>query len=332
MHLLRRSGKLAAFFAGAPPPAPILVPFPWATSPRGTVPYHVGNPLETSADRESYARRYRIDSDGVPYRHCEAEPPQYSPLVVARYALKQLAIAAAATAPEEAAAARARACSVLDALRRSGQATGAWGNGPASDAMTSETASAMVQGVVISALVRLVDGRPDDQLAELLDRAFDRIWTSVESGGTRSALEGGAFLEEFPRRPPSHILNGCVYGLFGLYDLADALSHDGARRAAAHVESTLDRAIARFDAPLGWSRYALDVYGHAPLASVHYHAAHVALVRVVALRSGGQNLTRAAQRWDVALRSAGRRIAVAPAKVAQVLWMRYLRRLPLQEG
>lgn len=332
MNLHRALTKLGEFVSGGPSSEPRLIPFPWADARSAPPPYYTPNPVSNVDGRGGYAQRYAFDSDGIPYQALPDGGRRYSALVTARYALKQLAIGADPVDPTGSAQAHGRALQVLPALVASARDGVAWGNGPTADAMSSTIPSAMVQGVVVSALLRIVDGRPDAELSDVLDRAFACVWRPIAEGGTRSTLDGGPFLEEFPRQPPAHILNGCVYALFGLYDLADATGHAAADHAAQAIERTLGRTIARFDGPLGWSRYALDVYGHRPLASVHYHAAHVALVRIVGQRSGQESLAAAAQRWERALRTPAVRLLLAPVKAAQVIAMRGFRRLPLNEG
>lgn len=166
----------------------------------------------------------------------------------------------------------------------------------------------------------------------VIERAAGRLMAPLGAGGTRSTLDGSPFLAEFPREPPSHILNGCIYGLFGLYDLADALGDSQAASLAAAIEGTLASKISRFVTCLGWSRYALAVYGHAPLSSVHYHRYHIVMARILAQRTGAPQLADAARRWESALAATLPRILNGALKSGQVLWMRDVRRLPLREG
>lgn len=199
-----------------------LHPRPWSEP---NVPYYVSQNEPNDDGFSGYSGRNCFDHDGVPYWRTP-KGRIYNPLVIARYAMRMLTLAQGIRDCE---AAR-KACSVLPALLASGRATGAWGQGPSPETMSSRAPSSIVQGAVISALTRfsVSDGSPE--LQGLIDRAVDRLIRPVEQGGTLSLLAEGPFLEEAPGTSLLHILNGCLYGLFGLYDAADGLSHRGADR------------------------------------------------------------------------------------------------------
>jgi hypothetical protein len=319
-----RLHKAGEFLRGLDPDSYRITHRPWGVA---RAPYFFGRPLSNTDGHGGYTKWNRFDGDGVPFSEDRGRPV-YHPLVVARYAMKMLEIASSTGEAE----ADRRARAMLPALAASGSPTAAWGSGPSPERMSADRPSSIVQGVVVSSLIRLSDGRPSRELAALIDRALDRLVRPVERGGTLSSLEGGPFLEETPGTHVSHVLNGCLYGLFGLYDAADALGHPEAARVARDVERTLARAIGRFTAPLGWSFYALDAHGRRYLARAYYHATHIIQVRVVARRTGTASLALAADHWHRALRSTTTRLLLAGAKTAQVVWMRDIRRLPMESA
>ncbi|MBP7148531.1 MAG: hypothetical protein KBD01_13390 [Acidobacteria bacterium] len=316
--------KLKQFLAGADPDRFVVHPWPWENASR---PYHVANRPDDPDGYGGYSRNHRIDDDGLPY-YATPSGRLYDPLVVARFGLKMLAIADA-TAD---ASVRHRARGVAPALIASARSTGAWGRGGAADAMSTDRPSGLVQGVVLSALLRLSDIPPDRELEGVVDRAFARLAAPVERGGTVARLDGGPFFEEFPRLPPSHILNGCIYALLGVYDLADSLGHREAQDLARAAESGMARSARRFVTKTGWSRYALGVYGHAPLASLHYHVAHIVLLDVLAQRTGESEFARVSDVWRRSLLNPGVRVLNASFKAALTFWMRNVRSLPLQDS
>jgi hypothetical protein len=178
-------------------------------------------------------------------------------------------------------------------------------------------------------MARLCGGRPAGDAAEVLERAIDCMLLAEERGGTLSRLGAGQFLQEAPRSPVRHVLNGCLYGLFGLYDAVSVLHHPAAIRAADELEKTLHWAARLFTAPLGWSYYCLEAHGRRYLAREHYHAWHVLLLRVVALRTQSTALGATARAWERAHHSLPRRTLWGAAKAAQVIWMRDIRGLNL---
>ena len=299
-------------------------PWPWQLPSR---PYFVANPLRNPDSHGGYSLRFPFDENGLPYRRIDGKA-WYDPLLLSRYAFKMLEIAATRKDP----AARRRARRVLPFLVESGERNGIWDRSTDPRAMSGEKPSCMMQGTVISAILRLTDGAPGPRERRVLDTALSWLTRPLGQGGVVSRLEGGPFLEEVPRIPPSHVLNGCLYGLFGLYDLSDALDDERATELAGRVEETLEQAIERFVTPTGWSWYALNVYGHHLLASLHYHRAHVLLVQVVAERTGSQRLKRVTHQWRTALARTSTRVLAGTAKLAQAVFLRDILRLPLLEG
>lgn len=294
-----------------------LFPKPWETS---AAPYYIVGPLDNRDGHCGHTCGYLIDAQGIPYRN-STDGRKYLPLVVARYALQMWSIGGLNDDPN----AKAKALNVLPWLMESADASGVWGAG---EALPPGVPSAIVQGVVLSALTRFASAVRDSSLQALIERATERLVAPVQQLGTLDHLPEGPFLEEFASR--SHVLNGCVYGLFALYDLHDGLGYDRVRDLARNVEHTLIRVLPRFTASNGWSRYALNVYGTAPLASAHYHRSHVRLFTIIAERSGVPSVADTVEQWKAAHDRPWTRARVVMTKSLQVVWARDVRRLPLR--
>ncbi|KER26460.1 hypothetical protein T265_06313 [Opisthorchis viverrini] len=83
--------------------------------------------------------------------------------------------------------------------------------------------SAMGQGQGISLLVRVYNYTKDMTYLESAHRALGPFARSVAQGGVLSYFLGQLafpWFEEYPTRPGSHVLNGMIYSLVGLYDLS----------------------------------------------------------------------------------------------------------------
>jgi hypothetical protein len=122
---------------------------------------------------------------------------------------------------------------------------------------------------------------------------------------------GGPFLEEFESR--SHVLNGCVYGLWALYDLVDGMRRSDVKLLADSVESCLARLAPRFTIGNGWSLYALDTYGYAPLASMAYHRSHIRMFTLLSQRTGQVAFADAVNEWARALNPDPSNLSCSPA-------------------
>jgi hypothetical protein len=300
-------------------------PWPW-TEPG--VPYFVVNPPIDPDGHGGYGRNHSIDPQGLPYRIGPSGRRLYDPLLLARFSLKMLTLDAAGGCPD----AGRRAQAVLEPLLASGESTGVWAPGPAPDRMVGTRPSGMIQGVVLSALLRLSRGADDSRLRGVVDRGFEALAEPIERGGAVSELGDGLWIEEIPRDPPRHVLNGGLYGLFGVYDLADAQGDPRARALAADVERGLRSAVGQYCKRFGWSAYAIAMEGRAPVASLHYHESHVVLLDVVARRVRDARFAEVSQRWRAALASRRTRACVAVWKTAEANWTRALHGRQLREG
>ncbi len=140
--------------------------------------------------------------------------------------------------------------------------------------------SAMAQGEAASLLARLAEETSEARYAEAAVLALRPMSVPVESGGVLGELDGLPFLEEYPTSPQSHVLNGAVFALWGIRDVA--LSTRDAAIETLHSEAlaALAATCARFDTGR-WSRY--DVFPDPPqnVASSFYHHLHISQLKAL---------------------------------------------------
>ena len=135
-------------------------------------------------------------------------------------------------------------------------------------------ASGMAQGEGASLLVRVWRETGDERYPEAAVRALTSMRVPVDRGGVAAQLDGGIFLQEYPSRPPSFVLNGGIFALWGCYDVATALDERNARELFEEGTETLAINLGRYD--LGyWSRYDLFPHPVANVASLAYHLLHI---------------------------------------------------------
>ena len=315
-----RKAKAVAFFRQDSFGPDYLYPHPWRLA---SAPYYVVEGLDNHDGHGGYGSACRFDGDGVPYVWTRQRQAIYHPLVIARYVLRMYSLSAL-TGDSTGYSAAER---VAGALVTSGTPTGVWQPGRSVDAMSGDVPSCIIQGSAISALVRVRQRNPGVVPDTVLERAVDALVGPATAGGTVTHSLGGPFLEEFESR--SHVLNGCVYGLWALYDLVDGMRRSDVKLLADSVESCLARLAPRFTIGNGWSLYALDTYGYAPLASMAYHRSHIRMFTLLSQRTGQVAFADAVNEWARALNSRSVKFVVLARKCAQAVWMRDVRRLPL---
>ena len=295
-------------------------PHPWRLD---SAPYYLVEGLDNSDSNGGYRSVCRFDREGVPVICAGKGRDVYHPLIIARYVLRMFSLSAV-TGDKDA---HRTAEGAWATLARSGAPTGVWRPGLSVDDMSGGVPSCIIQASAISALVRVEQRAPGTIASSVLRRAIDGLVGPAAAGGTVTYSSTGPFLEEF--HSSSHVLNGCVYGLWALYDLIDGLGYSELRPFAESLESCLAQLAPRFTRANGWSLYALDTYGYAPLASMHYHRSHIRMFKLLSLRTGHPAFGDAVERWETALNSRSVKCAVLARKCAQAVWMRDVMRLPL---
>jgi heparosan-N-sulfate-glucuronate 5-epimerase len=159
--------------------------------------------------------------------------------------------------------------------------------------------SAMAQGEAISVLLRAARMEPDSGFEDAAERAAEPFKYPIEKGGVTWSDGTETFFEEVANEHAAHILNGCIYAFWGLWEYEKS---SGAPWAAALLEraaQTLLRWLPRYDTGW-WSRYSLmlSAGGHPHVATLKYHAFHIAQLRVLSEMLKERQFGTVADRWE----------------------------------
>lgn len=157
------------------------------------------------------------------------------------------------------------------------------------------TYSALAQGQIASTFVRAHLATSNSRYAEI---ALAAVRPLVREDGSDlvSLTRAGPVLEETPSSPPSHILNGWIFGLWGLWDVAIGIGHDAAWRTYNGSLSCLRQMLDRYDVGW-WTRYSLYPHLLPDLAKPFYHRLHIDQVEVLYRLTGFNEFRSAARRW-----------------------------------
>jgi heparosan-N-sulfate-glucuronate 5-epimerase len=156
--------------------------------------------------------------------------------------------------------------------------------------------SAMAQGQAASLLVRIFQETGEQRLADSARRALEPLGVDVGAGGVSAMLDGGRFPQEYPTQPPSHVLNGGIFAIWGLYDVGVALSDAPARAGFETALDTLVENLYRWDVGY-WSRYDLFPHPKTNVASSFYHDLHVNQLRAMHRIAPRHQLAETSERW-----------------------------------
>jgi heparosan-N-sulfate-glucuronate 5-epimerase len=139
--------------------------------------------------------------------------------------------------------------------------------------------SCITQGEGASLLARLHATTGEDRYAIAALRALKPMSVPVSAGGLLAELGGSPFVEEYPTEPPSFVLNGAIFALWGFYDVHILLGDAEAGAAFERLTDSLASNLWRYDTG-HWSLY--DLYPH-PIPNVAnpaYHLLHVKQLRI----------------------------------------------------
>jgi heparosan-N-sulfate-glucuronate 5-epimerase len=157
--------------------------------------------------------------------------------------------------------------------------------------------SAMSQGQAASLLTRLFAATGDARYAEAAELALQPMRVSVGAGGVLGAIDGRPFLEEYPTSPQSHVLNGAIFAMWGVRDVALMTQTAETQKLDSDLISALIATCTRWDTG-SWSRY--DVFPRRPtnVSSSFYHQLHISQLNVLQTLYGGSEFGKLAGRFE----------------------------------
>jgi heparosan-N-sulfate-glucuronate 5-epimerase len=237
-----------------------------------------------------------FDENGVP-RVAGPEGPQYVPVNIAQYGF-MLHAEWLETGSAETMATLERCLAVLEALKTEDDEHAVWWHDYYSERYGIEPpwASAMAQGELISLYLRLWQALQRPSLLQTAHRAYRFLQLPVEQGGVRRRDEyGNLWLEEWPSKEPSFVLNGFIYALLGLVDLYRVRADKEVKRDIDECVETLVARLPDFDSGY-WSIYDLQ---KRELVRYYYQKnVHVPQLAVLEQLTGNPLFGYYRQRWE----------------------------------
>lgn len=157
--------------------------------------------------------------------------------------------------------------------------------------------SALGQGQAISVLLRAHATTGDGGYLRLAEAALEPLTRDVEDGGLARSVAGARVLEEYPTARPCAVLNGWIFAVLGVHELANVT---GDERAVGLVDAGADGVVALLPSyDVGWwSLYSLYDHGRPDLAKPFYQRLHPILLRALHLVRPEPRLARFADRWE----------------------------------
>jgi len=282
----------------------------WSTSPSSGAPREREYPIDF-APRLADGHFSHFDDAGLPLRSTHAGPIHNYTRICGFALAHWAAMGAGGGNPASRLAFLAAADYLLETGERAGSELRLRAEVPGRGHVGR--VSAMSQGQAMSVLVRAHRATGDQRY---LDAAmacvgpFER--TMDDDGVSARPAGGGVWFEEDTRRPPRHILNGMIFALWGLDDLAHATVAPAAGRLYASGLETLGERISRYDNG-SWSLYDVPDDARPYIASMRYHELHTAQLEALAAGTEVEAFRQIAERFSLYAASLPLRLRAAAA-------------------
>ena len=158
--------------------------------------------------------------------------------------------------------------------------------------------SSLAQGNGISVLVRAYLLTGEKKYIDLAILAFDSFRKTIDEGGvTFIDKNGNVWFEEYIIPPYSHVLNGFIWSIWGVYDFYKVTEDQFAKNLFIRSTETLSKNLAKYDIGF-WSLYALSPTKLLKLiASPFYHELHIVQLEIMYLLTSQETFKIFRDKW-----------------------------------
>lgn len=154
--------------------------------------------------------------------------------------------------------------------------------------------SGMAQGEALSVLLRAYLMTEEDSFIKVAKGAMRSFNLRIDEGGVASTFPDGSLVfEEIPSYPPSCILNGFIFALFGIYDYWRVTGDERVHCLFKEAVRSLKGNLFRYDTGY-WSLY--DLWQPQRVASYQYHSLHIEQLQTLHRLSGEDQFRRFAEK------------------------------------
>lgn len=243
-----------------------------------------------------------FDAAGVPILDYKGDiGPQHNPIAIAQYGLARYNRWLDTRGAEDERAWNAVARWLATEMRPNEFGVRVWMHDfdwPYREMLKAPWYSGLAQGNGLSMLVRAARETRDSSLSDAAHAAWRPFLLDVSQGGVMVRDgQGDLWIEEYLVEPPSHILNGFMWAVWGVYDYARWSGREDAWAIWHDCAGTLERRFHEFDTGW-WSLYESRHEGREMPASSYYHGLHITQLRVMHRLTGNAFFADAADRFE----------------------------------
>jgi len=166
------------------------------------------------------------------------------------------------------------------------------------DTLLSPWYSGLAQGQGISLLIRALKETNKDKYKIAIDEALEVFLKETHQGGVNyTDSKNAKWIEEYIVSPPTHILNGFIWALWGIYDYAIFFKDENIKKLFHEYSSTILDNLKSYD--LGyWSIYEHCGKYLPMIASLFYHKLHITQLKIMFLITNESDYDFYFNKWN----------------------------------
>jgi heparosan-N-sulfate-glucuronate 5-epimerase len=157
--------------------------------------------------------------------------------------------------------------------------------------------SGLAQGQGLSVLIRAHVETGDPKYLQAAQKVLWSLLVPVSDGGVQYKDSSNyIWIEEYLIEPPTHILNGFIWALWGIYDYYLFNKKREVKELFDAYTATILHYLEQYD--LGfWSLYELTPQRIRSIASSYYHRLHIVQLDIMYRLTGHKEFAEYARRW-----------------------------------
>jgi len=157
--------------------------------------------------------------------------------------------------------------------------------------------SGLAQGQGLSVLLRAFVESGHNEYLEAAKEVLQSLSVPIEKGGVQYKDHNNyLWIEEYLVEPPTHILNGFFWALWGVYDYYLLTKSEEAQKLFNNYTKTILHYLPKYDIKF-WSLYELTPQRIQSIASPFYHHLHIVQLEVMYRLTGERMFAEYGERW-----------------------------------
>lgn len=165
------------------------------------------------------------------------------------------------------------------------------------DLLKSPWYSGLAQGQGLSVLVRAYKETKDISYLDVIERVILSFDKNISEGGVNYIDEkNDPWIEEYLVSPPTHILNGFIWGLWGIRDYYIFFKSSKHKKLFYKYSNTILKNLENYD--LGyWSKYEESGTLLPMISSPFYHNLHICQLEIMYDLTGNKSYITYSRKW-----------------------------------